>query len=58
MRKLKRSLWKRGMLRDKKGRTISNWPAVVLPEGFHPTKGWGAKSRKGKRSNRTMGRNR
>ena len=54
MRKLKRSLWKRGMLRDKKGRTISNWPAVVLPEGFHPTTGWGAKSRKGKRINRTM----
>jgi len=51
-RKLKRSLLKRGLLRNKEGEAIYIWPSAVLPEGFHPTKGWGASSRTGKRSNR------
>ena len=52
-RKLKRSLWKRGRLRNKEGEAVYAWPATVLPVGLHPTKGWGAKSRTGKRNNRT-----
>jgi len=51
-RKLKRSLLKRGLLRNKKGEAINVWPSAALPEGFHPTKGWGANSRIGKRNNR------
>ena len=52
-RKLRRSLWNRGILLDKKGKPVAAWPSVVLPEGLHPTKGWGAKSRTGKRSNKS-----
>jgi hypothetical protein len=50
-RKLKRDFWKKGKLLNKEGEVVYVWPSVVLPEGLHPTKGWGAKSRTGKRSN-------
>ena len=52
-RKLRRSLWNRGKLLDKKGKPVAAWPSTVLPVGLHPTKGWGVRSRKGRRSNRT-----
>ena len=52
-RKLKRDFWKKGKLLNKEGEVVYVWPSVVLPEGFHPTKGWGAKSRTGKRSNKS-----
>ena len=41
---------------NKKGKAVSVWPATVRPKGLHPTRGWGAKSRTGKRNNRTTSR--
>ena len=52
-RKLKRDFWKKGKLLNKEGEVVYVWPSVVLSEGLHPTKGWGAKSRTGKRSNKS-----
>ena len=52
-RKLRRDFWKKGKLLNKEGEVVYVWPSVVLPEGLHPTKGWGAKSRTGKRSNKS-----